>query len=83
MVGKIIDTERDYPSVMAIKMSVTQNTKFKLPHATTQDMNKFINSLRSGKDTGPDGIPVKFMKLSTNVIDSHLANIINKDIDVN
>ena len=34
---------------------------FKLPHATTQDMNKFINSLRSGKDTGPDGIPVKFM----------------------
>ena len=26
---------------------------------------------------------MKFIKLSANVIDSHLANIINKDIDLN
>ena len=39
--------------------------------------------LSSHKATGPDDIPVKFIKLSANVIDSHLANIINKDIDLN
>ena len=35
------------------------------------------------KATGPGDIPVKFIKLSANVIDSHLANIINKDIGLN
>ena len=39
--------------------------------------------LGSKKATGLYGIPVKFIKLSANVIDSHLANIINKDIDLN
>ena len=31
------------PSVAPIKSSVTQNSKFNLPHATTQDINKIIN----------------------------------------
>ena len=56
---------------------------FNLPHATTHNINKIINSLNSDKATGPDGIPVKFIKLSANVFDSHLANVINKDIDLN
>ena len=50
---------------------------------TTQDINKIINSLTSNNATGPDGIPVKFIKLSANVIDSHLENVINKNIDLN
>ena len=41
-----------------------------------------MNLLSSDKATGPDGIPVKFIKLSANVIDSHLSNIINRDIDL-
>ena len=45
--------------------------------------NKIINSLNSDKTTGRDGIPVKFIKLSANVIGSHLTNITNKDIDLN
>ena len=45
--------------------------------------NKIINLLSSDKSTGPDGISVKFIKLSANVIDSHLVNIINKSIDLN
>ena len=32
------------------------------------------------KATGPDKIPPKIIKLSANIIDSHLTNIINKDI---
>ena len=82
-VGKIIDTYRNHPSVITIKSSVTQNIKFDLPHATTHEINKIINSLSSDKATVPDDIPVKFIKMSANVIDSHLTKIINKDIDLN
>ena len=64
-------------------MTCYTDSKFDLPHATTQDMNKIIKSLSSDKAAGPDGIPVKFTKMSANVINSHLANIINKDIDLN
>ena len=78
-VEKISDTYWGHPIIMAIKLSVTQNNKFNLP----QDIDKIINSLSSDKATGPDGISVKFIKLSANVIDSHLANIRNKDIDLN
>ena len=46
-------------------------------------MNKIINLLNSDKATCSDGIPVKFIKLSANVVDSLLSNIINKDIDLN
>ena len=33
--------------------------------------NKIINLSRSDKATGPNGIPVKYIKLSENVTDSH------------
>ena len=82
-VRKIIDTYQDHSSVIAIKSSVTQNSKFNLPHATTQDITKIINSLSSNKASGSDSIPVKFTRLSANVIDSHLANIINEGTDLN
>ena len=57
-------------------MTCYTDSKFDLPHAATQDMNKIVNSLSSDKTAGPDGIPVKFTKMSANVINSHLANII-------
>ena len=63
-IGKIIDTYRDHPSIIAMKSSVTQNSKLDLPHATTQDINKIINSLSSDKVTGPDGILLKFIRPS-------------------
>ena len=80
-VESIIETYKNHPSVIAIKESFTYSNKFNLPHATTQDINKIINSLNVDKATGPDGIPAKYIKLSANVIDSHLADVINKDID--
>ena len=82
MVEKIIDTYRNHPSIIAIKSSVTQNIKFNLPHAITQDINKIINSFSSDKTTGPDVIPVNFITLSANIIDSHLEDIINKNINL-
>ena len=32
------------------------------------------------KATGPDKIPPKIVRLSANIIDSHLTNIINSDL---
>ena len=37
----------------------------------------------SRKATGPDFIPLKAIKFSSNVIDSHLYNIIIKDLEKN
>ena len=33
--------------------------------------------------TGPDGVPVKILKITRNFIDSHLTNILNRDIKEN
>ena len=35
------------------------------------------------KVTGPDFIPLKFIKFASNVIDSHFYNIIIKDLEKN
>ena len=35
------------------------------------------------KATGPDFIPLKFIKFASNVIDSHLYDIIIKDLNKN
>ena len=39
--------------------------------------------MNSRKSTGPDKIPPKIVKMSANVIDSHLTNIINSDLKRN
>ena len=33
--------------------------------------------------TGPDGVPVNILKIARNFIDSHLTNILNRDIKEN
>ena len=48
--------------------------KFNLSYASTSDINKKIKSLNVNKAKGPEGISVKLVKLSANVIDCHLAN---------
>ena len=48
-----------------------------VPTATTEEINKIIKEVDSKKATGLDKIPPKIVKMSANVIDSHLANIIN------
>ena len=44
-------------------------------------MNILIKRLNPKKATGPDGIPLKIIKLSADVIDKHLTNIINTDLE--
>ena len=42
-----------------------------------------MRSINYRKATGPDKIPPKIVKTSTNIIDSHLTNIINSDLKIN
>ena len=60
-------------------LCVSQN-KFDLPYANTSDINKIIKSLNVNKAKRLGGISAKFVKISANVIDCHLANIINNEI---
>ena len=54
-----------------------------IPLATAEQINKIIKRLNPNKATGPDKIPPKIVILSANITDSHLANIINHDLDNN
>ena len=46
-------------------------------------MYKLLKNINIKKATGPDTIPPKLVKLSANIVDSHLCNIINKDLESN
>ena len=52
---------------------------FKIEEAKVEQVNKILRNISSGKATGPDKIPLKIVKMSANIIDSHLTNIINSD----
>ena len=57
--------------------------RYDIPLATAEQINKIIKKLNPNKATGPDKIPPKIVILSVNIIDSHLANIINHDLNNN
>ena len=48
---------------------LTDFLSFDLPPASEEDINKIVKSLNANKATGPDGIPLKLIKLSANVVD--------------
>ena len=62
---------------------VKSENRCNIPLATAEQINKIINKLNPNKATGPDKILPKIVILSANIIGSHLANIINHDIDNN
>ena len=47
------------------------------------DINKIIKKLNPNKATSPDHIPIKVIKASANIINSHLTYIINKGRKIN
>ena len=84
-IKEIISVYSSHPSIRKIKnLCVPENT-FLLPYASTSDINKIPKSLNVNIAKWPDGISEKFVKMSANnnVIDCHLANIIDNDISSN
>ena len=69
-----------HPSILNIKSKNTVKNTFDIPAATSGQINKIIKELNAKKATGPDKIPPKIVRLSANIIDSHLTNIINSDL---
>ena len=83
VIREIIENYRNHLSINKIKEIVKEKHIFDFPEATTEDINKIIKSLNPNKATCPDHIPLKIIKTAANVIDSHLAHIINKDLKEN
>ena len=63
-------------------MNKSEN-RYNISLATAEQINKIIKKLNSKKATAPNKIPTKIAILSANIRDSHLANIINHDLDNN
>ena len=82
-VGKFISKYSSHPSVQKIKREFSIDKEFELPYASAKDINQIIKSLNINKAIGPDGISAKFVKISADIIDCHIANIINKHISNN
>ena len=82
-VDKVISKYSAHPSVQKIKREFSLDKEFELAYASAKDINQIIKSLNINKAKGPDGISAKFLKISADIIDCHIANIINKDISNN
>ena len=65
---------------MKIKKNISTVEKIIIKEATVSEINTLLKSVNTKKATGPDNILSKLVKLSANVIDSHLCNIINKGL---
>ena len=74
----------NHSSIINIKNPIDFSaTRFDIPTAKVEDINKIIKNINPKKTTGPDKIPPKIVRLSANIIDSHLMNIINNDLSNN
>ena len=64
-------------------MKISKIWPLDLPKSTVKDIGLIVKSLNPRKTSGPDCIPLKLIKFTSNVVDSHLCNIIIKDVEKN
>ena len=57
--------------------------EFEIEEAKVEQINKILRNINSRKAAGPDKTLPKNVKMSANIIDSHLTNIINSDLKRN
>ena len=84
-VREIIDKFADHPIIMKIrenKLALGLGS-FTLPTATREEVNKIMSKLDTTKACSPDKIPPKIVKISANILDSPIANIITANINSN
>ena len=80
----IIKKYENHSSIININNKVGKSgNRYNIPLATAEKIDEVIKKLNPNKRTGPDKISPKMVILSGNIIDSHLANIINHDLDNN
>ena len=57
--------------------------KCKIEEAKVEQIFKILRNINSRKATGPVKIPPKIVKMSADIIESRLTNIINSDLKIN
>ena len=80
---RIIEKYKNHPSTKAIQDTFPVKKEFKIEEAKVEQVNKILRNINSRKATRPDKIPPIIVKMSANIIDSHLTNIINSDFKRN
>ena len=75
-----LENARDTQIYSKLKIIVCSNTS-DFPKAEVAYINALLKQTDPKNATGPDIIPSKLVKMSANVIDKHLCNIINMDIN--
>ena len=74
-------TYKNHPNVVTRKKDLLQNSlSFDLPPASKKDLDKIVKSLNANKATEPDGIPLKLIKCSADVVGKYFISIRNHDI---
>ena len=73
-VDSIISNYKKHPSINHISKKCSDRKKNSFPEK--EKINILIKCLNLKKATGPDGISLKIIKFSANVIHKHLTNII-------
>ena len=80
-VRNIIKQSENHSSIINIKNHIDSPAiRFGIPAAKIEDINKIIKNINPKKATCSDKILPKLVRLSANIIDSHLMNIINNDL---
>ena len=74
---RIIGEYKNHTSIKAIQDTFPLKKEFKIEQAKVEQINKILRNINSREAAGPDKIPPKIVKMSANIIDFHLTNIIN------
>ena len=72
---------KNIPRTQKSPLSYLRNSNsnsFFISPCTTEDVSKVIRSLKNGKSSGPNSIPIKLLKTLDNPISSDLAVLINE-----
>ena len=83
LLTKLYENTVHNTSVQKTKKGFSIDKEFELLYARAKEVNQIIKFLNINKEKRPDGISPKFVKILADIIDCHVANIINKDISNN
>ena len=76
---KIIKKYEKHQSILEIRKNLKLTETFRIPKAEVSDINKLLKNINIKKATGFDTNPPG----SANIVDSHLSNVIYKDLESN
>ena len=76
----IIDKFKNHPGINTTKNEFPATKNLNIEAATVDQITKIIRGLDPKKATGPEKMPVKVVKMSANIMEEILTDIINNDL---